>query len=74
MKPSCRGAFGDGWTRILLITMTGNDAELVALIDNELDEEAKGHLLARLAEDEELSKRHEALREAGARSRRYSMR
>ena len=46
--------------------MTGNDAELIALIDNELDEKAKGHLLARLAEDEGLRKRHDALREAGS--------
>jgi negative regulator of sigma E activity len=42
--------------------MAVDDTELVALIDNELDEEAKGHLLARLAEDKELRKRHEALR------------
>jgi anti-sigma factor RsiW len=45
--------------------MTGDDAELVALIDNELDEEAKGPLLALLSEDEGLRKRHEALRDAG---------
>jgi anti-sigma factor RsiW len=45
--------------------MTGDDAELVALIDNELDEEARGPLLARLAEDEGLRKRYEALRDAG---------
>jgi anti-sigma factor RsiW len=45
--------------------MPGDDAELVALIDNELDEEAKGPLLARLAEDEELRKRYKALRDAG---------
>jgi anti-sigma factor RsiW len=45
--------------------MTGNDAELVALIDNELDEEAKGALLVRLADDEGLRKRYEALRDAG---------
>jgi anti-sigma factor RsiW len=46
--------------------MAGDDAELVALIDNELDEEAKGRLLARLAEEEGLRKRYEALRETGA--------
>jgi anti-sigma factor RsiW len=46
--------------------MADDDAELVALIDNELDEEAKRPLLARLAEDEELRKRYEALRDAGA--------
>jgi hypothetical protein len=34
--------------------MTGDDAELVSLIDNQLDEEVKGRLLARLAEDERL--------------------
>jgi anti-sigma factor RsiW len=42
------------------------DAELVALLDNELDEDAKGRLLARLAKDGALRKRYEALREAGA--------
>jgi anti-sigma factor RsiW len=42
------------------------DAELVALLDNELDEDAKSRLLARLAKDEALRKRYEALREAGA--------
>jgi anti-sigma factor RsiW len=46
--------------------MAGDDAELIALIDNELDEEAKGRLLARLAEEEGLRKRYEALRETGA--------
>jgi hypothetical protein len=46
--------------------MTVDDAELVALIDNELDEEAKGSLLARLAADEGLRRRYEALHEAGA--------
>jgi hypothetical protein len=37
--------------------MATGDAELVALIDNELDEEAKCHLLARLVEDERLRQR-----------------
>lgn len=46
--------------------MTVDDAQLVALIDNELDEEAKGRLLAQLAADEGLRRRYEALREAGA--------
>jgi anti-sigma factor RsiW len=46
--------------------MTADDAQLVALIDNELDEEAKGRLLAQLAADEALRRRYEALREAGA--------
>ena len=46
--------------------MTDDDAQLVALIDNELDEDAKGRLLARLAVDETLRQRYEALREAGA--------
>ena len=46
--------------------MAGDDAELIALIDNELDEEAKGRLLARMAEEEGLRKRYEALRETGA--------
>jgi anti-sigma factor RsiW len=44
--------------------MAEEDAELVALLDNELDEVAKGRLLARLAKDEALRKRYEALREA----------
>ena len=47
--------------------MTVDDAQLVALIDDELDEEAKGRLLAQLAADESLRQRYEALREAGAR-------
>ena len=46
--------------------MAGDDAELVALIDNELDEQARGRLLARLAEEEGLRKRYEALCEIGA--------
>jgi anti-sigma factor RsiW len=45
--------------------MTTGDAELVALIDNELDKEAKSHLLARLVEDEGLRQRYEELRDAG---------
>ena len=45
--------------------MASDDAELVALIDNELDDEPRGRLLARLAGDEELRKRYDALREAG---------
>jgi anti-sigma factor RsiW len=43
-----------------------DDAELVALIDNELDENRKKALLARLETDERLRERYEALREAGA--------
>jgi anti-sigma factor RsiW len=46
--------------------MAEGDEELVALIDNELDERSKSRLLARLAEDVELRKRYDALREAGA--------
>jgi anti-sigma factor RsiW len=46
-------------------TMTGEDPELVALIDDELDEEAKVGLLTRLAGDEGLRKRYEELRAAG---------
>src|SRR6516225_4389157 len=45
--------------------MTGEDTELVALIDDELDEEAKSSLQARLAGDEGLRKRYEELRAAG---------
>jgi anti-sigma factor RsiW len=46
--------------------MAEEDAEIVALIDNELDNEAKARLLARLAADAALRKRYEALREARA--------
>jgi anti-sigma factor RsiW len=46
--------------------MSDEDAELVALIDNELDETRKKALLARLEADERLRERYEALREAGA--------
>ena len=45
--------------------MTDDDAELVALIDNELDESRRTALLARLAADESLRQRYEELREAG---------
>ena len=47
--------------------MAGDDAELVALIDNELDEVAESRVLARLAADEGLRKRYQALRETGSR-------
>jgi anti-sigma factor RsiW len=46
--------------------MTDEDAELVALIDNELDEGSRGPLLARLAVDERLRQRYDELRAAGA--------
>jgi len=46
--------------------MDGDDAALVALIDNELDEDAENRLLARLAADEGLRKRYQALRETGS--------
>ena len=46
--------------------MTEDDAELVALIDNELDESRRTALLARLAADEQLRQRYDELREAGA--------
>jgi anti-sigma factor RsiW len=42
------------------------DQELVALIDNELDQERKSRLLVRLEEDAALRARYEALRDAGA--------
>jgi anti-sigma factor RsiW len=44
--------------------MTDEDQELVALIDNELDEDRRSRLLARLDEDPALRARYEALREA----------
>ncbi len=46
--------------------MADEDAEIVALIDNELDKDARARLLARLATDEALRERYEALREAKA--------
>jgi len=46
--------------------MTDEDAELVALIDNELDEGSRGPLLTRLAADERLRRRYDELRAAGA--------
>ena len=46
--------------------MTEDDVELVALIDNELDESRRTALLARLAADEQLRQRYDELREAGA--------
>jgi anti-sigma factor RsiW len=46
--------------------MTDEDAELVALIDNELDESSRDALLARLATDEGLRQRYDELRAAGA--------
>jgi len=46
--------------------MADEDAEIVALIDNELDKDASARLLARLATDEALRRRYEALREAKA--------
>ena len=46
--------------------MTDDDAELVALIDNELDEGSRAALLARLGADERLRQRYEALRQTTA--------
>ena len=46
--------------------MSDEDAELVGLIDNELDEDAKVRVLRRMAEDEALRQRFKALRDAGA--------
>jgi len=46
--------------------MSDDDAELVALIDNELDESRRTALMARLAANERLRQRYDALREAGA--------
>jgi anti-sigma factor RsiW len=46
--------------------MTDEDAQLVALIDNELDESSRGALLARLAADEGLRQRYDQLRAGGA--------
>jgi len=46
--------------------MADDDAELVALIDNELDESRRTALLARLAADERLRQRYEEFRQTGA--------
>jgi anti-sigma factor RsiW len=46
--------------------MSDEDAELVALIDNELDEGRRTALLARLAADEGLRRRYEKFRQTGA--------
>jgi anti-sigma factor RsiW len=46
--------------------MADDDAELVALIDNELDEGRRTALLARLAADEWLRQRYEEFRQTGA--------
>jgi anti-sigma factor RsiW len=46
--------------------MPDDDAELVALIDNEIDESRRTALLARLAADDGLRQRYEELRRTGA--------
>jgi anti-sigma factor RsiW len=46
--------------------MSDDDAELVALIDNELDESRRTALVARLAADERLRQRYEELQQTGA--------
>ena len=46
--------------------MSDDDAELVALIDNELDESPRTALLARLAADERLRQRYEEFRRTSA--------
>src|SRR6202042_874435 len=46
--------------------MPDDDAELVALIDNELDDSNRTALWARLAADERLRQRYEAFRQTGA--------
>ncbi len=45
--------------------MSDDDAELVALIDNELDESRRTALVARLAADEGLRRRYDELRQTG---------
>jgi anti-sigma factor RsiW len=46
--------------------MSDDDAELVALIDNELDDSRRNALIARLAADEELRQRYDQLRQTSA--------
>jgi anti-sigma factor RsiW len=48
------------------ISMADDDAELVALIDNELDESSRDALLSRVAADERLRQRYEEFRQTGA--------
>jgi len=48
--------------------MSDDDAELVALIDNELDDSRRNALLARLTADEELRQRYDELRQRARRS------
>jgi anti-sigma factor RsiW len=43
--------------------VSNDDAELIALIDNELDEDARTALLARLPADDPLHQRYEELRQ-----------
>ena len=50
--------------------MSDDDAELVALIDNELDEGRRTALLARLAADDGLRQRYEELRQTERAARR----
>jgi len=45
--------------------MGDEDTELVALSDNELDQDSRSRLLTRLEEDTELRKRYERLQETG---------
>jgi hypothetical protein len=61
------GAFKPWESRGIIVRMTDpdHDMELVALIDNELEGDTRARLLARLAEDEAIRKRYDALREAG---------
>jgi anti-sigma factor RsiW len=49
-----------------LTSISDEDAEIVALIDDQLDQGARARLLARLAADETLRQRYEELRDAGA--------
>ena len=60
-----RGACADGQTEGVA-GMMDNDAQLVALLDGELDEETGSRLLARIASDKNLQNRYDALREAGS--------
>jgi anti-sigma factor RsiW len=52
-----------------LPTVPSENAELVALIDNELDQDATARLLVRLTEDEALRKRYESCKRLFNRSR-----
>ena len=70
-EQTSRRASGTGETEIGGLgstSMSNDDAKLVALTDNELDEDARPALLARLAADDQLRQRYENAGKRAARS------